>query len=81
MKKLLGSDGNADILKDVDDIYKTLTDKEEELAELDKFNQTLILRERRTNDELQEARKELVNVRIKGLFFSFMSKSSDKTET
>lgn len=81
MKKHMGSDGNAEILKDVDSIYKDLTEKEEELSDLDKFNQTLILRERRTNDELQEARKELVNVRIEGLFFSFISKSSDNTET
>ena len=65
VKKHMGSDGDAEIVKEVENIYKGLTEKEEELADLDKFNQTLILRERRTNDELQEARKELVNVRIK----------------
>ncbi|CAN8278322.1 unnamed protein product [Cochlearia groenlandica] len=60
--KHMGSDGDAVIVKKVETIYKDLTEKEEELADLDKFNQTLILRERRTNDELQEARKELVNI-------------------
>ncbi|CAN7059837.1 unnamed protein product [Brassica oleracea var. botrytis] len=62
VKKHMGSDGDAEIVKEVENIYKGLTEKEEELADLDKFNQTLILRERRTNDELQEARKELVNI-------------------
>uniref|UniRef100_A0A1J3J0I4 Protein INVOLVED IN DE NOVO 2 n=1 Tax=Noccaea caerulescens TaxID=107243 RepID=A0A1J3J0I4_NOCCA len=61
VKKLMGSDGDDKIVKEVEDIYRGLTEKEEELADLDKFNQTLILRERRTNDELQDARKELVN--------------------
>ena len=45
----MGSDGDAEIVKEVEEIYKSLTEKEEELADLDKFNQTLILRERRTN--------------------------------
>ncbi|KAJ4896882.1 Protein INVOLVED IN DE NOVO 2 [Raphanus sativus] len=62
VKRHMGSDGDAEIVKEVEEIYKGLTEKEEELADLDKFNQTLILRERRTNDELQEARKELVNI-------------------
>ncbi|KAF3551739.1 hypothetical protein DY000_02006186 [Brassica cretica] len=45
----MGSDGDAEIVKEVEEIYKGLTEKEEELADLDKFNQTLILRERKTN--------------------------------
>ncbi|VYS61534.1 unnamed protein product [Arabidopsis thaliana] len=57
----MASDGDAQVVKEVDIIFKDLVEKEAELADLDKFNQTLILRERRTNDELQEARKELVN--------------------
>ncbi|KAG7614800.1 XS domain, partial [Arabidopsis thaliana x Arabidopsis arenosa] len=59
--KHMASDGDAQVVKEVDIIFKDLVEKEAELADLDKFNQTLILRERRTNDELQEARKELVN--------------------
>ena len=49
VKKNMGSDGDVEIVKEVEEIYKGLTEKEEELADLDKFNQTLILRERRTN--------------------------------
>ncbi|KAF3511608.1 hypothetical protein F2Q69_00004134 [Brassica cretica] len=49
VNKHMGSDGDAEIVKEVEEIYKGLTEKEEELADLDKFNQTLILRERRTN--------------------------------
>ncbi|EOA25333.1 hypothetical protein CARUB_v10018651mg [Capsella rubella] len=60
--KHMGSDGDAEIVKKVGTIYKDLGEKEAELSDLDKFNQALILRERRTNDELQEARKELVNI-------------------
>ncbi|KAL0804286.1 hypothetical protein Bca101_096776 [Brassica carinata] len=53
------SDGDAEIVKEVEKIYKGLTEKEEELADRDKFNQTLLLRERRTNSlsaELQRYR-------------------------
>jgi len=60
----MASDGDAEVVKEVDIIFKDLGEKEAQLADLDKFNQTLILRERRTNDELQEAHKELVNVCI-----------------
>ncbi|KAG7633723.1 Zinc finger-XS domain [Arabidopsis suecica] len=60
--KHMASDGDAEVVKEVDIIFKDLGEKEAQLADLDKFNQTLILRERRTNDELQEAHKELVNI-------------------
>ncbi|WZZ64596.1 hypothetical protein YC2023_075966 [Brassica napus] len=49
VKKHMRSDGDAEIVKEVEKIYKGLTEKEEELADRDKFNQTLLLRERRTN--------------------------------
>ncbi|KAK1415556.1 hypothetical protein QVD17_31339 [Tagetes erecta] len=39
-----------------------LTEKEEELHDMDNLNQTLILREHMSNSELQAARKELINV-------------------
>lgn len=78
MMKHMASDGDAEIVKKVEIIFKDLGEKEGELEDLDKFNQTLILRERRTNDELQEARKELVNVCIKVLFFSIILKSYEK---
>ncbi|KAK3005123.1 hypothetical protein RJ639_017847 [Escallonia herrerae] len=59
--KHMGDDGDLEILKKVDDIHKTLRDKEGELEDLEALNQTLIVKERKSNDELQEARKELVN--------------------
>ncbi|XP_071732816.1 factor of DNA methylation 2-like isoform X2 [Rutidosis leptorrhynchoides] len=39
-----------------------LTEKEEELHDMDVLNQTLILREHMSNNELQAARKELIHV-------------------
>jgi len=39
-----------------------LREKEGELNDLEALNQTLIVRERKSNDELQDARKELINV-------------------
>lgn len=51
--------------KEVDDklvaIQVELKEKEEELQDLEMLSQALIVKERKSNDELQEARKELVN--------------------
>ncbi|KAG9442554.1 hypothetical protein H6P81_018408 [Aristolochia fimbriata] len=40
---------------------KELEEKEGEMKDLEELNQVLIIKERRSNDELQEARKELIN--------------------
>lgn len=53
-------DGDAEVLDKVDGILKELREKEQSLEELDTLNQMLIIRERKSNDELQEARKELI---------------------
>ncbi|RZC70016.1 hypothetical protein C5167_033142 [Papaver somniferum] len=45
----------------IEELTQKLEDKEEKLESLEDLNQTLIIKERRSNDELQEARKELVN--------------------
>ncbi|KAI3885283.1 hypothetical protein MKW98_002675 [Papaver atlanticum] len=45
----------------IEELTQKSEDKEEELESLEDLNQTLIVKERRSNDELQEARKELVN--------------------
>ena len=42
-------------------MIKGLREKEESLEDLEALNQTLIVKERKSNDELQEARRELIN--------------------
>lgn len=46
----------------INDLREKLAEKEEELHDMDILNQTLILREHMSNNELQAARKELINV-------------------
>ncbi|KAK7305732.1 hypothetical protein VNO77_43642 [Canavalia gladiata] len=58
--KHIEDDEDAEVLKKVDGLQKDLRDKEQSLQDLDALNQTLIIKERKSNDELQEARKELV---------------------
>jgi hypothetical protein len=41
-----------------------LKEKEEELKDMQDLQQTLIVTECKTNDALQDARKELISVRI-----------------
>lgn len=53
-------DDDLEVLKKVEDIHKNLREKEEELDDLESLNQTLVVQERKSNDELQDARKELV---------------------
>ncbi|KAE9465280.1 hypothetical protein C3L33_02809, partial [Rhododendron williamsianum] len=59
--KHMGDDGDLEVLKKVDAIHTMLREKEGDLDDLEALNQTLIVKERKSNDELQEARKELVN--------------------
>lgn len=51
------------VMNKVDDLLSELKDKEEELENLESISQMLIVKERKSNDELQEARKELMSVR------------------
>ncbi|XP_047330902.1 factor of DNA methylation 2-like isoform X2 [Impatiens glandulifera] len=46
----------------VDDLKEELAEKMDELHNVESLNQTLILRDHMSNNELQEARKELINV-------------------
>lgn len=57
-------DGDTEVLNKVDALHKDLREKEQSLRDLDSLNQTLIIKERQSNDELQEARKELINVSV-----------------
>ena len=62
--KHMGDDGDVEVLEKVDALLKQLREKEGELEDLEALNQTLIVKERKSNDELQEARKELINVSV-----------------
>ncbi|XP_071734516.1 protein INVOLVED IN DE NOVO 2-like [Rutidosis leptorrhynchoides] len=53
-------DDDKEVLKKVEEIHKNLREREEELEDLESLNQTLVVQERKSNDELQDARKELV---------------------
>lgn len=62
MKHMEDDDGDLDVLYTMDALHKDLREKEQSLRDMDALNQTLIVKERKSNDELQEARKELINV-------------------
>ncbi|KAL5973330.1 hypothetical protein ACLOJK_029980 [Asimina triloba] len=59
MKQLEESDDSAK--SKVIEMMKELEDKEAEKEDLEDLNQTLLIKERKSNDELQEARKELIS--------------------
>ncbi|KAM7492028.1 hypothetical protein LguiA_034949 [Lonicera macranthoides] len=50
------------LIVQIDELKKELDEKVDELHDMEILNQTLILRERVCNDEIQDARKELINV-------------------
>ena len=58
--KHLGDQDDAAIKKKMEEMTNELTDKIESLEDMESMNQTLIVKERQSNDELQEARKELI---------------------
>lgn len=62
VEKHMGDEGDLEVLKKVDVLLKAMREKEEELEELEILNQTLVVQERKSNDELQDARKEMVEV-------------------
>ncbi|KAL3650142.1 hypothetical protein CASFOL_006545 [Castilleja foliolosa] len=59
--KHMGDEGDLEVLNKVDMLLKSMREKEGELEDLESLNQTLIVQERMKNDELQDARKEMVN--------------------
>lgn len=60
--KHMTDEGDTEGKKKLESIEEELQDKEEELEGLGSMNQALIIKERKTNDELQEARKQLIYV-------------------
>ena len=61
--KHLGDQDDAAIKKKMEEMSTELEDKIESLEDMESMNLTLIVKERQSNDELQEARKELIEVR------------------
>ncbi|KAJ8559528.1 hypothetical protein K7X08_003586 [Anisodus acutangulus] len=57
----MNEEGDLEAKKKLDSIQEEIKESEEELESLETLNQTLIIKERHTNDEVQEARKELIN--------------------
>lgn len=55
-------DDSTEIVNKVETFLRGLSEKEGELAHVNKFNQDLVVRERKSNDELQEARRALISV-------------------
>lgn len=60
--KHMEDDEDSEVLQKMDKLIKDMREKEGELEDLEALNQTLIIRERKSNDELQDARKELISV-------------------
>lgn len=55
------TEGSENDEKKLESIEEELQEKEDELEGLESLNQALIVKERKTNDELQDARKELIS--------------------
>ncbi|KAJ4718617.1 factor of DNA methylation 1-like [Melia azedarach] len=58
--KQLGDEDDAPVQKNMKEMTDELEQKIDYLDEMESLNQTLIVNERQSNDELQEARKELI---------------------
>lgn len=71
--KHMGEDGDMEVKKNMDAIKEDLKEKEEELESMEALQQALVIKERKSNDELQEARKELISVSVclSTLMYSF----------
>ncbi|CAI8601396.1 unnamed protein product [Vicia faba] len=58
--KHLGDQDDAAIKKKMEEMNSELVEKIESLEDMEAMNQTLVVKERQSNDELQDARKELI---------------------
>jgi predicted nuclease with TOPRIM domain len=52
----------VDVKKRTEELNAELNEKIEELEDLETLNQNLIVKDRKANDELQDAKKELISV-------------------
>ncbi|XP_020274806.1 factor of DNA methylation 5-like [Asparagus officinalis] len=60
--KYMGGEDDTGVKKKMEEMSEELQDKIEEMEGLEALNQTLVVKERMSNDELQDARKELMTV-------------------
>ncbi|XP_073035063.1 factor of DNA methylation 1-like [Primulina eburnea] len=58
--KHLGAEDDTGVRQMIDQMKERLEEKDDDLNYLEEFNRQLLLKERESNDELQEARKELI---------------------
>ncbi|KAL5698885.1 hypothetical protein ACHQM5_029864 [Ranunculus cassubicifolius] len=58
--KHMGGEDDKNIEEKMKEVDEKLTEKMEEMEGLEELNQTLMVKERKSNDELQDARKELI---------------------
>jgi chromosome segregation ATPase len=72
--KHMGGEEDSTVRQKMEDLTSELNDKIEEMEDMEALNQTLVVKERKSNDELQEARKELISVRsfLAKLSFTFL---------
>ncbi|KAH6803051.1 hypothetical protein C2S51_034497, partial [Perilla frutescens var. frutescens] len=60
--KHMRDDGDEEVSEKLHVIQQELEEKKEEFEHLEQINQALIVKEHKSNDELQEARKKLINI-------------------
>ncbi|KAJ4804133.1 XH/XS domain-containing protein [Rhynchospora pubera] len=56
----MGGEEDSTMQQKMEELTEELKEKIEEMENIDALNQTLVVKERKSNDELQEARKELI---------------------
>lgn len=56
----------------MEDLNRKLAEKVEEIQDIEDLNQTLIMRDHMSNQELQDLRKELINVSLPFLCSAIM---------
>lgn len=64
MLKHIEEDEDEEVLKKMNALEREVSERFQELQDMEALNQTLIMKERQMNDELQEARKILINVSV-----------------
>lgn len=58
----MGGENDNAVKKKMEEMEEELKEKVEELQDVEALNQTLIVKEREINDQLQEARREMIAV-------------------